>query len=252
MNCRVSKPVEDEKKVASLARVDDNCGMTTLLAATRNQHKVYEIRAVLGADYSVFTLRDFPEAPAVVEDAATFAGNARKKSESLAQWLHRQAPERPHLSSWMVLADDSGLEVDALGGAPGVHSARFAALDTGQRGNSNDAENNDKLLRLLAQTPQERRQARFCCWLALTPVGNLATVTGQKTLAAPQTRLFEGVCEGWIGFAPRGTHGFGYDPLFMPVGFAQSFAELGEEIKNRFSHRAKALIQLQEYLRSQL
>lgn len=233
---------------ASLRRTVDKYRMITLLAATRNQHKVLEIRTVLGRDYSVSNLRDFPEAPAVSEDAATFAGNARKKSEALASWLRAQSVASPQYSSWLVLADDSGLEVDALGGAPGVHSARFAALDTGQDGNSQDVENNDKLLRLLAQVPAEKRQARFRCCLAVTPVAGPETTAQLARPVNSETRLFEGVCEGWIGFAPHGAHGFGYDPLFLPWGYEQSFAELGEETKNRISHRAQALARLQEYL----
>jgi XTP/dITP diphosphohydrolase len=135
-----------------------------------------------------------------------------------------------------VLADDSGLEVDVLDGAPGVNSARFAALDTGRPGNSSDADNNAKLLRLLRDVPPEKRTARFRCVLAFVPV--------HPPSAIPQPRFFEGVCEGRIGDAPRGQGGFGYDPLFIPNGFNQTFAELGEETKNRLSHRARALAAL--------
>jgi len=146
-----------------------------------------------------------------------------------------------------VLADDSGLEVDALGGAPGVHSARFAALELGKRSssetaheNSPDAANNEKLLRLLAGVPREKRTARFRCALALVEITPPAGIGG------PQ--LFEGVCEGRIGFAPSGQRGFGYDPLFTPLGHDQSFAELGDEVKNKLSHRAQALAKLRAYL----
>ncbi|HEX4646597.1 MAG TPA: non-canonical purine NTP pyrophosphatase, partial [Verrucomicrobiae bacterium] len=126
--------------------------MTTLLIATRNAHKVDEIRAILSARFDYLTLRDFPDAPAVKEDAGTFAGNATKKAVQLARWLGQVQGLKSKVQSgsrWLVLADDSGLEVDALGGAPGVHSARFAALDHGREANSSDAENNAKLLRLL-------------------------------------------------------------------------------------------------------
>ena len=122
--------------------------MTTLILATRNAHKVEEIRAMLGRGYRIMSLREFPEAPAVVEDQPTFAKNAAQKARALAKWLQY----RPDLefrvpgASASVLADDSGLEVDALGGAPGVHSARFAALDSGAAGNSTDADNSAKLL----------------------------------------------------------------------------------------------------------
>lgn len=214
--------------------------MPTFVLATRNRHKVGEIRAVLGADHTFLTLVDFPGAPAVVEDAATFAGNARKKAEALAAWLAQNARRPLGADAW-VLADDSGLEVDALDGAPGVLSARFAALDRGQAGNSTDVENNAKLLRLLASVPAERRAARFHCALALVPVAVVAR-------PGAETRIFDGVCEGTILFEPRGQHGFGYDPLFQPTGHQESFAELGEPTKNAISHRARALEQLRRWL----
>jgi XTP/dITP diphosphohydrolase len=232
--------------------------MTTLVIATRNAHKVQEIRAILSDQFHYLSLNDFPGAPAVVEDAETFAGNAKKKALELARWLHgiphsalstlRSAATEdgraPH-STTFVLADDSGLEVDALGGAPGVHSARFAALEdkraVAATGNSPDAANNARLLRLLEDVPVERRTARFRCVLALVEVNR------QSPIKDPQ--LFEGVCEGRISFAPGGKGGFGYDPLFVPAGREQSLAELGEEVKNKLSHRAKALAKLREHLR---
>ena len=151
-----------------------------------------------------------------------------------------------------VLADDSGLEVDALKGAPGVHSARFAALDTGLPGNSPTAENNAKLLRMLEDVLLQKRTARFRCVLALTPV-----LAAQPESASPvcgadefeiQTQLFEGSCKGRIGFEERGRGGFGYDPLFVPDGYEQTFGELPEEVKNKLSHRARALARLKEKL----
>jgi XTP/dITP diphosphohydrolase len=149
-----------------------------------------------------------------------------------------------------TLADDSGLEVDALSGAPGVLSARFAALDAAA--NSSDAENNAKLLRLLANVPLEKRTARFRCALALTPVLESCLANASPVCAADecelQTELFDGACEGRIGFVPSGQGGFGYDPLFIPDGLQQTFAELGEDVKNRMSHRAKALAKLRERL----
>ena len=140
-----------------------------------------------------------------------------------------------------MLADDSGLEVDALGGAPGVHSARFAALDSAKSGNTPDADNNAKLLRLLKDIPPEKRTARFRCVIALVQVHS-----PQSTVHSPQ--LFDGVCEGRIIFDSRGKNGFGYDPLFVPLGLEQTFAELGEDVKNRLSHRAKALEKLKAFL----
>jgi XTP/dITP diphosphohydrolase len=208
-----------------------------LLLATRNAHKVAEIAAVLGALARCLSLKEFPVAPPVEEDADTFAGNAAKKAAVLAAWLAAEPGRAGEVKG--VLADDSGLEVDALGGAPGVLSARFAALDTGATGNSSDADNNAKLLRLLAAVPGERRTARFRCALALAPV---------RADADRHVIGFEGACEGRMETAPRGSAGFGYDPLFVPSGFAQSFAELGEEVKNGISHRARALARLREWL----
>lgn len=218
--------------------------MTTLLIATRNAHKVGEIAAILGGGFQCRPLlQEFPDAPVPVEDADTFAGNALKKAQSLAGWLAARPPTKHRVRGTVrtfILADDSGLEVDALGGAPGVHSARFAAMDTGRDGNSHDADNNAKLLRLLAAVPKERRTARFRCVLALVEVNRAVP------WLTPQ--LFDGTCEGWIEFAPRGSGGFGYDPLFIPQGQDQSFAELGESVKNGLSHRAKALAKLREWL----
>jgi XTP/dITP diphosphohydrolase len=225
--------------------------VTTLLLATRNAHKVGEIRAILGEQFQFLTLNDFSGAPEIVEDAETFAGNAAKKSAGLARWLASAGSRFTiHDSTIFILADDSGLEVDALDGAPGVHSARFAALDKNE--NSPDAENNAKLLRLLKNVPSAKRTARFRSVLALTPV-----LKGQIKNSSPvcyadecesQTELFNGVCEGKIAFEPRGQNGFGYDPLFVPDGFEQTFAELGEDLKNQLSHRAKALQKLRQHL----
>jgi XTP/dITP diphosphohydrolase len=211
------------------------------ILATRNPHKVAEVSAILGDTASCLSLADFPGAPEVVEDAPTFAGNAAKKALALAGWLAAQGAVggASAVGGAYVLADDSGLEVDALGGAPGVHSARFAALDAGGAGNSADAANNAKLLRLLADVPPERRTARFRCVLALTEV------PPHSALSTPH--LFDGVCEGRLGFAPKGANGFGYDPLFLPNGLALSFAELGEATKNQLSHRARALAQLRRH-----
>jgi len=211
--------------------------MTTLLIATRNAHKVGEIQAILGADFRCLTLKEFPGAPAVVEDANTFAGNATKKAVELAQWLFQMSIATPH-STRFVLADDSGLEVDALNGAPGVHSARFAALDKSE--NSHDADNNAKLLRLLQDVPLEKRTARFRCVIALAEVGNWK-------LKIENCQCFDGACEGRIQLTASGEGGFGYDPLFVPAGFKQSFAELGEDVKNQLSHRAQALAKLKSY-----
>jgi XTP/dITP diphosphohydrolase len=215
--------------------------MTVLVIATRNTHKVEEIRSILGDQFIFRDLRSFSGAPNVVEDALSFAGNAVKKSVELAQWLAASG----HQERMAVLADDSGLEVDVLNGAPGVHSARFAGLDAGTGGNSPDVQNNTKLLRLLKDVPAGKRTARFRCVLAWTPVIALEATGSSPVCAANEfelvTSTFDGVCEGAIGFEPRGDGGFGYDPLFSPQGERRTFAELGEDVKNRISHRARAL-----------
>lgn len=221
--------------------------MTTLLIATRNAHKVAEIQAILGGGYRCLTLKDFPGAPAVVEDAGTFAGNATKKAVELARWLASN-PKSGIRNPKFVLADDSGLEVDALNGAPGVHSARFAALDKSE--NSHDADNNAKLLRLLKDVPLERRTARFRCVIALVPVPETRVENSSPVCYADEldAHIFNGACEGHIQFAASGQGGFGYDPLFVPDGFTESFAELGEDVKNKLSHRAQALASLRSSL----
>ena len=225
--------------------------MSSILIATRNKHKVEEIRAILDVQYQFLTLADFEGAPSITEDAPDFVGNATKKAVSLANWLAHQYNRK---GVQFVLADDSGLEVDALNGAPGVHSARFAALDSGKPGNSFDADNNAKLLRLLADVPNDKRTGRFKCVIALTPVASQDPEVSSPVCSANEAELstetFEGTCEGKILEAPHGTHGFGYDPLFVPNGFLQTFAELGDELKNRISHRAKALEKLQQALNS--
>lgn len=225
--------------------------MTPLIIATRNRHKIGEIRTILGEAFQCIGLAEFRGVPEVIEDAPTFAGNAAKKACTIARYLSSVGFGAPRSKeSAYVLADDSGLEVDALAGAPGVHSARFAALD--KSANSSDVDNNAKLLRLLKDVPAEERTARFRCVLALTPVLETSAGNASPTCAADefevQTEIFDGACEGRIGFAPRGRGGFGYDPLFFPEGFEQTFGELGEDVKNRLSHRAKALAKLRARL----
>jgi XTP/dITP diphosphohydrolase len=232
--------------------------MTRLVIATRNRHKLQEIGAILGERFQCLALHDFPDAPKTVEDAHTFAGNATKKAIELARWLAVSSNLDLRSSALLALADDSGLEVDALQGAPGVYSARFAAVGSAEgvskavTGNSADSDNNAKLLRLLNEVPWEKRTARFRCVLALTPVLATAQAVSSPVCYAEEhelrTELFEGLCDGRIGFAPRGQRGFGYDPLFIPDGHEQSFAELGEDVKNKISHRAMALARLRERL----
>lgn len=175
--------------------------------ATGNLHKLQEFQDLLNTPLR--SLRDIPNAPGVIEDGETFEANALKKADALAR----------HTRDW-ALADDSGLEVDALHGAPGVHSARFA----GEHGN--DDANNRLLLDKLRHAPD--RTARFVCVLALCHPDHPPI-------------LCRGECTGHIATAPAGTAGFGYDPLFIPDGHTRSFAELGPAIKQTLSHRARAL-----------
>jgi XTP/dITP diphosphohydrolase len=219
--------------------------MTTILLATRNRHKAQELRQILGGKHRFLTLHEFSGAPVVTENADTFAGNATLKVASLASWLCQRNP--PILqeilaepTSLYALADDSGLEVDFLNGAPGVHSARFAAMDVGGA-NSPDSANNSKLLRLLEGVPQSQRTARFRCALAGVRLPYATLTRRLAPFAEGRVFICDGVCEGRMALAPMGQGGFGYDPLFIPEGQTKSFAQLGEKIKNGFSHRAQAL-----------
>ena len=204
---------------------------TRIVIASGNTHKAEEIQTLLGDDFECRTLKDYPNAPEVEEDAATFAGNAVKKALSLVDWLKHN---EDFTEGW-VLADDSGLEVDALDGAPGVRSARYASNTT--EGNSPDEANNAKLLTALGGKSEHQRTARFRCVLALARAG-----------AYGQPELFEGACEGHIAEAPAGSEGFGYDPLFVPENFVDTFGTLGAEIKGMLSHRAAALRKLKAWL----
>jgi XTP/dITP diphosphohydrolase len=237
--------------------------MTSIIIATRNAHKVQEIKAILGKRVRYFTLDNFAGAPPAKEDGTSFEQNAVKKSISLTRWLLKnpkfQAPLLPEsvketIGPVFALADDSGLEVDALGGEPGIHSARYAHIGTEFHGNAPDISNNRKLLENLKSVPELKRTARFRCVLALTPVeiaNDLRRTMDLfgETLTA-RSQIFSGACEGRISLGGSGRGGFGYDPLFIPEGHDRSFAELGEAVKNQMSHRGRALEQLREWLKS--
>lgn len=186
-----------------------------LIVATRNQGKLKEIRALLAPlQIVVRGVAEFPELPEVVEDGRTFAENAEKKATTIAR-----------LTGRLTLADDSGLEVGVLGGAPGIHSARYAGAD------ADDDANNRKLLTELATIPLSQRGAAFVCVMALcAPDG--------------ECRTFAGRLSGSIISEPRGTEGFGYDPLFVVAGSERTLAEIPLDEKNRISHRAQALGQV--------
>jgi XTP/dITP diphosphohydrolase len=187
-----------------------------LLFATRNAHKTKEIRKILGPQFQVNDLAEHPEIPHIAETGRTFEENAILKAVAVS----KRVPG-------LVVADDSGLEVDALGGAPGIYSARYAGPA------ASDKEKIEKLLEELVRVgaPKDARSARFRCVLALARKGE---VLG----------LFEGVVEGQIADRPRGLHGFGYDPIFVPNGFQRTFGELKSAEKNQLSHRARALEKL--------
>jgi XTP/dITP diphosphohydrolase len=192
-----------------------------LVVATRNAGKLKEIRRLLESrGIRVRGLEEFPEVPDVVEDGKTFAENAIKKAEAVAQF-----------TSLPCLADDSGLVVDALQGRPGVHSARFSGAE------ADDQSNNRKLLDEMAAVPEMQRQAAFCCVMALCMPGQ-------------SPHLFQGRVNGAILERQQGDGGFGYDPLFWLPGYNCTMAELPLDTKNQVSHRGQALRQLVDFLTS--
>jgi len=187
-----------------------------LILATRNAHKTAEIRAMIGGRFEVLDVTSFPECPEIAETGSTFLENARLKALGISRLLDGR-----------VLSDDSGLEVDALGGAPGVGSSSFGGKE------GDHARNNARLLEEMRGITD--RRARFRCTMVLA--------AGGRELAH-----FSGTVEGRIIDEPRGAQGFGYDPLFIPDGYAATFAELGEDVKNTLSHRSRALAQVASWL----
>jgi XTP/dITP diphosphohydrolase len=192
-----------------------------LVVATRNRNKTREIQHILGPEFKVRDLEAHPDVSEIRESGRSFEENAKLKALAAS----RQLPA-------LMLADDSGLEVDALGGAPGIYSARYAGA------NATEREKIDKLLRELerVRATNDRRRARFRCVVALA---RNTTLLG----------TFEGIVEGRIANEVRGDYGFGYDPIFIPEGFEQTFGELPKEVKNAISHRAKAIRALADGLR---
>ena len=192
--------------------------MKQICLATGNKNKLIEIKMLysdLNIEWKI--LSEFMNVPEVIEDQNSFEGNALKK-----------ATEINHFTQLITIADDSGLEVDFLNREPGIRSARFSGEI------KNDKANNAKLLSLLKDVPLEKRTARFCCAAALAGEGMIKIVTGK--------------IEGHIILSPRGESGFGYDPIFVPDGFDKTFAELGSEIKNKISHRARAFLKLKQFV----
>jgi len=216
--------------------------MLNLVLATRNAHKVDEIRALVRGGFEISTLDDFSGVPVVAETGSSFVANATLKAIGLSQWfgcLSEAGFPRSVNSMCYLVADDSGLKVDALDGAPGIYSARYAS---DSEGNASDADNNTKLLSKMLGVPLAKRTARFVCAIAVAKIVDRGDT--------PEAHLFEGTCEGKIVASPRGKNGFGYDSLFMPEGHELTFGELAAEAKNRISHRARALAKLVEWLRN--
>lgn len=217
--------------------------MLNVLVATNNRHKIEEIQEVLRTHALIFGPQALAEALQPAEVGSSFEENAREKA--WAWWRHlAESPSRTRPVDF-ILADDSGLEVDALGGEPGVRSARFAAKPH-EPGNSSDAANNSLLLERLNDVSPPLRTARFRCVLAWLPAPGIGK--SRPNDCPPNPRYFSGECPGQIETAPSGVGGFGYDPLFVPNGYHQSLAELGPEIKNVISHRARAAQELAAYL----
>ena len=191
-----------------------------LVVATRNRHKTHEIQQILGPGFKVRDLAAHPDVSEIREIGTSFEENAKLKALAASTQLPA-----------LVIADDSGLEVDALGGAPGIYSARYAGA------NATERDKMDKLLRELERVRaiDDRRRARFRCVVALARNANLL-------------ETFEGIVEGTIATEVRGDYGFGYDPIFIPEEFEQTFGELSKEVKNTISHRAKAIRALAERL----
>ncbi|MBO5683337.1 MAG: RdgB/HAM1 family non-canonical purine NTP pyrophosphatase [Akkermansia sp.] len=193
-----------------------------LLIATRNTHKAREFARILPPQFELKTLADFPGAPDPEETGTTFAANAAIKAESISA-----------VFPGLVVSDDSGICVDALGGMPGVYSARYAGT------HGDDEANNRKMLAELAARPESEKPftARYVCAISVA--------SGGKELAS-----FIGTVEGRITLSPRGTGGFGYDPLFIPDGYDCTMAEISAEEKNSISHRGEALRQFESWLAS--
>jgi XTP/dITP diphosphohydrolase len=200
--------------------------MKPVLVATSNPGKIRDFAgAAFRYNIEIAAIPNFAALPTVVEDGKTFEANACKKAEQYSR----------HVPGELVIADDSGLEVDALGGAPGVHSARYAADEPhAAEQNTEDELNNAKLIRQIAKLPPEKRTGRFVCWIAAARDG--------KTLG-----VFEGKAEGIILVQPRGSRGFGYDPLFYFPQIKKTFAELTAEEKAQYSHRGAAFKKFLEW-----
>jgi len=204
-----------------------------LVVATKNKKKLEEIKAILKdlnlnpafarkGGVKITSLADYPRVPRIIENGKTFQENAIKKAVRIA-----------HFTQKLTLGEDSGLEVGALTGKPGIYSSRFAGRD------KSDFKNNLKVLKLLGDLPLRKRRAGYVCAVALADENGLIKVV-------------EGRCSGLIGFEPKGHFGFGYDPLFIIPQYKKTFAQLGPKIKHKISHRFKALKKAKAIIRSYL
>lgn len=194
--------------------------MRQLVIATKNAKKLHELKRYLrGVKVDVVSLKDFDKVPRIVENAYTFKGNAAKKALVISRF-----------TGGLVIADDSGLAVNALKGAPGVRSSRFAGPA------KSDVQNNRKLLKLLEGLPSNKRGAKFVCAVAIVDKGKIV-------------KVIEESCSGRIAFEKKGRYGFGYDPLFLIPKYGKTFGELGLKVKDRMSHRSKALKKARQFLR---
>ncbi|MDD5427650.1 MAG: RdgB/HAM1 family non-canonical purine NTP pyrophosphatase [Candidatus Omnitrophica bacterium] len=197
--------------------------MRQLVIATKNDKKLYELRRYLkGISARVVSLKEFKHTPRIVENGKTFKANAIKKALTVSKF-----------TGGLAVGDDSGLVVKALGGAPGVKSSRFAGSG------KSDKQNNKKLLKLLADVPPAKRQAKFVCAVAICDNGKIV-------------KVLEESCAGVIAFSEKGGYGFGYDPLFLIPKYKETFGELGLKVKDRMSHRSKALKKVREFLKKYL
>lgn len=197
--------------------------MRRLVVATKNDKKLFELKRYLKTVAAeVVSLKDFEKTPKIIENKPTFKGNAAKKALIISRFV-----------KGLAIADDSGLCVDALGGAPGVKSARFAGSG------KSDLANNRKVLDLLGDLPLARRRARFVCAVAIADNGRVV-------------KIIEEHCKGYISFEEKGRHGFGYDPMFLIPQYMKTFGQLGLKVKDKMSHRSKALVKARAFLKKYL
>jgi len=197
--------------------------MIEVVIATKNEKKLRELKRYLkGVKAHIVSLKEISRAPGIREDKSTFKGNAIKKAATISNF-----------TNGVVLADDSGLCVDALGGQPGVKSARFAGRQ------KKDHDNNAKLLKMMKAVPAGKRTAHFVCVIAIADNG--------KTV-----KIIEEYCNGRIADSVRGRHGFGYDPIFLIPKYKKTFGELGLKVKDKMSHRSKALKKARKFLKNYL